>query len=99
MERLRLAAFRGVPGELQLDFTSPLTIIYAPNGTGKSSVIDAAEWLLTGEVKRVSGLSKKKGADELRCKFAPDENRMEWKDGSRRTKMHSVCSVSLTHGI
>ena len=53
MERLRLAAFRGVPGELQLDFTSPLTIIYAPNGTGKSSLFDAAEWLLTGEVKRV----------------------------------------------
>ena len=38
MERLRLAAFRGVPGELQLDFTSPLTIIYAPNGTGKSTL-------------------------------------------------------------
>ena len=56
MERIRLTAFRGVPGELQLDFTSPLTIIYAPNGTGKSSVIDAAEWLLTGEVKRLGGL-------------------------------------------
>ena len=77
MERLRLKAFRGVPGDLQLDFTSPLTIIYAPNGTGKSSVIDAAEWLLTGDVKRISGLWKKGGAVELRCKFAPVENRME----------------------
>jgi len=77
MERLRLKAFRGVPGELQLDFTSPLTIIYAPNGTGKSSVIDAAEWLLTGDVKRVSDLSKRGGAAELRCKFAPVESRME----------------------
>jgi len=77
LERIRLAAFRGVPGELQLDFTSPLTIIYAPNGTGKSSVIDAAEWLLTGEVKRLSDLSKKSASGELRCKFAPAENRME----------------------
>jgi DNA repair exonuclease SbcCD ATPase subunit len=77
LERLRLRAFRGVPGELQLDFTSPLTIIYAPNGTGKSSVIDAAEWLLTGDVKRVSGLGKKGGATELRCKFAPMTSRME----------------------
>ncbi len=77
MERLRLAAFRGVPGELLLDFTSPLTIIYAPNGTGKSSVIDAAEWLLTGDVKRVSDFSKKSKASELRCKFSPAENRME----------------------
>lgn len=72
-----MAAFRGVPGELRLDFTSPLTIIYAPNGTGKSSVIDAAEWLLTGDVKRVRDLSKKGGAAELRCKFAPVEGRME----------------------
>jgi predicted ATPase len=77
MERLRLAAFRGVPGELQLDFTSPLTIIYAPNGTGKSSLVDAAEWLLTGEVKRVKDFSKKSGDSELRCKFAPVESRME----------------------
>ena len=77
MERLRLAAFRGVPGELQLDFTSPLTIIYAPNGTGKSSLVDAAEWLLTGEVKRVRDFSKKNDDSELRCKFAPVESRME----------------------
>jgi predicted ATPase len=77
MERIRLTAFRGVPSELQLDFTSPLTIIYAPNGTGKSSVIDAAEWLLTGEVKRVRDFSKKSDAGELRCKFAPVESRME----------------------
>jgi len=77
MERLRLAVFRGVPGELQLDFTAPLTIIYAPNGTGKSSVIDAAEWLLTGGVKRVSDFSERSDAGELRCKFAPAESRME----------------------
>jgi hypothetical protein len=77
MERLRMAAFRGVPGELQLDFTSPLTIIYAPNGTGKSSVIEAAEWLLTGDVKRVRDLAKKGGSAQLRCRFAPVESRME----------------------
>lgn len=77
MERLRLAAFRGVPGELQLDFTSPLTIIYAPNGTGKSSLVDAAEWLLTGEVKRVRDFAKKSDDSELRCKFTPVESRME----------------------
>lgn len=77
MDRLRVAAFRGVPGELQLEFTSPMTIIYAPNGTGKSSVIDAAEWLLTGDVKRVRNLSKKGGSAGLRCKFAPVERPME----------------------
>jgi hypothetical protein len=77
LNRLRLAVFRGVPGELQLDFTSPLTIIYAPNGTGKSSVIDAAEWLLTGEVKREGDFSNKNDASELRCKFAPSASRME----------------------
>ncbi|HEX2770143.1 MAG TPA: hypothetical protein VHN12_12765, partial [Geobacteraceae bacterium] len=40
-------------------------------------VVDAAEWLLTGEVKRVRDFSKKNVDSELRCKFAPVERRME----------------------
>lgn len=76
VQQLKLNAFRGVPGELQLDFSSPLTLVYAPNGTGKTSIVDGAEWLLTGEVARLDAFSKKGDIDELRCKFAPSGERM-----------------------
>ncbi|RYZ72028.1 MAG: hypothetical protein EOP09_03810, partial [Proteobacteria bacterium] len=40
---------------------APITIIYAPNGTGKTSFCQAAEWLLTGTVRNVDDR-------DLRCK-------------------------------
>ncbi len=73
LRKLQLAAFRGVPMPLResLDFSSPLTIIYAPNGTAKTSIIDAVEWLYTGTVHRLGkhseGRSKKATPQQLRC--------------------------------
>lgn len=76
VDSLSLRAFRGVRDELgPLDLTSPITLIYAPNGTGKTSLIDAAEWLLTGNVYRLNELSEDKRSkiepNELRCKTSP----------------------------
>lgn len=31
-----------------------LVVIYAPNGYGKTSFIDAVEWTLTGDINRIS---------------------------------------------
>jgi DNA repair exonuclease SbcCD ATPase subunit len=50
---IRIEAFRGVTGVIELDLRSPLTLICAANGTGKTTVCDAAEWLLTGAVERL----------------------------------------------
>ena len=75
--KLSLSAFRGIPEKIELDLSSPLTIIYAPNGTGKTSCIDAAEWLLTNEIKRLSQLTGKSEDPDLRCKFATDNTPTE----------------------
>jgi len=48
--RLTLQNFRGVGATpLELDLSAPLTVLVAPNGTGKSSVCFAAQWLMTGK--------------------------------------------------
>ncbi|KPB13128.1 Dna repair atpase-like protein [Pseudomonas syringae pv. syringae] len=42
--------FRGVPDVLRIPLSAPLTIIHAANGTGKSTICYALEWLLTNKV-------------------------------------------------
>ena len=51
LEHLTIANFRGIRGELELNFSAPLIVMSAPNGTGKTSVCQAVEWLLTGQVE------------------------------------------------
>jgi len=49
-----------------------MTLIYAPNGTGKTSFIDAAEWILTDEIRRMEKFAGKSARNEIRCKFSPE---------------------------
>lgn len=57
IKRLEIEGFRGVLAALPLDLTKggqPVsTVIYGRNGTGKSSVTDAWEWLLTGRIEHL----------------------------------------------
>lgn len=69
LRHIRVQAFRGVPDYIDLDLSAPLTLLYAPNGSGKTTICDAAEWLLTGRVKRLESPDPK-GNSELRCQFA-----------------------------
>lgn len=57
IEHLTIENFRGIPDVLQLDLSAPLTVIYAANGSGKSSVCQAVEWLLTGKVDTMPAAS------------------------------------------
>ena len=45
---------RGLP-KLQLRLDGKTTVISGPNGVGKSSVVDAIEFLFTGSISRLSG--------------------------------------------
>lgn len=47
---VRIQNFRGIPGELLVPLDAPLTVIHAANGTGKSTICYALEWLVTGKV-------------------------------------------------
>ena len=57
LKRLEIEGFRGALAALQLDMTKggqPVsTVIYGRNGTGKSSVTDSWEWLLTGRIEHL----------------------------------------------
>ena len=45
-------AFRGIPGEMTVDFGDGESIaVYGDNGTGKSTIADALEWYFTGEIE------------------------------------------------
>lgn len=63
IDNLNIQCFRGISGSLSLDFSAPLTVLYAPNGTGKTSICDAVEWILCGSVGRLDK------DDSIRCKL------------------------------
>ena len=45
LQRLVMRAFRGIPGEMTVDFgKGDSMVIYGDNGTGKSTIADALEW-------------------------------------------------------
>lgn len=45
--------FRGIGNKVHLDLDADIIAIYGPNGTGKTSVFDAIEWAVTGQVERL----------------------------------------------
>src|SRR5262245_46299409 len=48
-------AFRGIPGEMTVDFGKGQSIaVYGDNGTGKSTIADALEWFFTGSIELLS---------------------------------------------
>lgn len=54
---VKISNFRGVPGVLEVPLDAPLTVIHAANGTGKSTICYALEWLLTGKVEDLIGVA------------------------------------------
>lgn len=53
IDQIHIEGFRGIAGGLDLDLTAPVTLIFAPNGTGKTTICEAIEWLLTAQVDRL----------------------------------------------
>lgn len=49
IDRVSITSVRGISGTIDLDLRSPLTVVYAPNGTGKTSVWSALQALLLGK--------------------------------------------------
>lgn len=60
---LAIREFRGVRC-LDLEFSSDGILIYGPNGVGKSSILQAIEYLLTGSVERLTGEGTGRGSLE-----------------------------------
>jgi len=66
IDKLTVAGFRGILSPLELSFRNGATptsmVIYGRNGTGKSSIADAWEWLHAGRIDRLAREGAREGA-------------------------------------
>jgi DNA repair protein SbcC/Rad50 len=69
LKSMSITAFRCVRDRIALDLSAPITLICAANGSGKTSICEGAEWLLTGSVKRLQLIGRE---EDIRCGFADD---------------------------
>lgn len=54
IQQIRMINFRGFSGEQIIKFEGkPFVLLSAPNGSGKTTIIDAIEWCLTGNIGRL----------------------------------------------
>ena len=95
VESLTIREFRGVR-DLTLDFKGKSFAICGPNGTGKSGVVDALEFALTGNVSRLSG----EGRGDVSLKqHGPHVDRRNDPDKARVTVRVTIPSLSKTVAI
>ena len=52
LSSLSIEDFRGIR-KMDLDLSGAVTVIYGRNGTGKTSIVDALEWVILGSVERL----------------------------------------------
>ena len=52
---LEIENIRGIKNKISLTPNGENLVIYGPNGTGKSAVVDAIEFLFTGDISRLAG--------------------------------------------
>ena len=92
VESIVIREFRGIR-ELTLDFKGKNFAICGPNGTGKSGVVDALEFALTGNVSRLSG----EGRGDVSLKqHGPHVARRNDPDKARVTVKVLIHSLSKT---
>ena len=92
VESITISEFRGIR-DLTLDFNGKSFAICGPNGTGKSGVVDALEFVLTGNVSRLSG----EGRGDISLKqHGPHVDRRNDPDKARVTVRVTIPSLNKT---
>jgi recombinational DNA repair ATPase RecF len=92
VESITIREFRGIR-DLTLDFKGKSFGICGPNGTGKSGVVDALEFALTGNVSRLSGEGK---GDISLKQHGPHVDKRNDPDKARVTVKLTIPSLSKT---
>lgn len=62
---LTIEGFRGFREAVTLDLDASAVLLWGPNGTGKTSVFDALEWLLVGDVIRLRNYTLRRNEEYL----------------------------------
>ena len=82
VQKIKLKNFRGYEGNIEIDLSdknntpASFTVVYAPNGVGKTSLFDGVEYALKGEVtylKDIQKISKFKGPVYHNKKYFKEE--------------------------
>ena len=89
IRKLYIEAFRGIPKDVELDFTNKngnalSVIIYGDNGTGKSSIIDAIEFNLQARIERDQAIKNSRRPSPIsKCyrKAIPAKTKIELDNG------------------
>ncbi len=92
VDSITIKEFRGIR-DLTLDFKEKNFAICGPNGTGKSGVVDALEFALTGNVSRLSGEGR--GDISLR-RHGPHVDKRDDPDKARVTVKVTILSLGKT---
>lgn len=65
LKRLTIDSFRGIRDECEFDLDATSVIFSGPNGTGKTSVFDALQWVMLGTIRRLEGLRGRKNVEHI----------------------------------
>ena len=52
ISKLQVSGFRGFPEDKTIDLNADVILLYGPNGTGKTSLMDAILWCICGRISR-----------------------------------------------
>ena len=74
---VEINCLRGIKN-LKLDFNGKNSVIYGDNGTGKSGVIDAIDFLIKGEITRLSGIGSKNLSLDKHGKYVTESIDNSW---------------------
>jgi len=55
IKELEIEKFRGIKDLIKINLDEENLVIFGPNGTGKSAIVDAIDFLLTGKISRLTG--------------------------------------------
>ena len=55
LQSVVIEGFRGFVDRVEIDLAADVIIIYGPNGVGKTSLLDAVLWAITGRIDRFAG--------------------------------------------
>jgi DNA repair exonuclease SbcCD ATPase subunit len=67
---LTLTNFRGFADEVTIPFDADVVVIWGSNGTGKTSLLDALQWLVLGDIPRLHSTALRAGEDYVSSSYA-----------------------------
>jgi hypothetical protein len=69
---VEIEGFRGFRDRQRIELAASVVIMAGPNGTGKTSVFDALQWLLLGSLERLEPLRARRNTEHIANAFRGD---------------------------